>query len=191
MKPIQYYIGILSVLGYVYCLPVVGQVEDKVVRKGNPRLEYTDVKTGRSPEGKMFTVSFNIVESINRLRTQEIVYIYPSLVSSDGNIRTAFSPLCISGKKRYKVVARKERLGGNPGTLLPVKDIRSSRDLREPGISVREALPFERWMASAHLFLREEVYGCAECGKGVSQLNIPVTGIDLFGPEDYKYASSG
>lgn len=55
MKPIQYYIGILSVLGYVYCLPVVGQVEDKVVRKGNPRLEYTDVKTGRSPEGKMFT----------------------------------------------------------------------------------------------------------------------------------------
>ena len=78
MKPIQYYIGILSVLGYVYCLPVVGQVEDKVVRKGNPRLEYTDVKTGRSPEGKMFTVSFNIVESINRLRTQEIVYIYPS-----------------------------------------------------------------------------------------------------------------
>lgn len=65
MKPIQYYIGILSVLGYVYCLPVVGQVEDKVVRKGNPRLEYTDVKTGRSPEGKMFTVSFNIVESIN------------------------------------------------------------------------------------------------------------------------------
>lgn len=37
MKPIQYYIGILSVLGYVYCLPVVGQVEDKVVRKGNPR----------------------------------------------------------------------------------------------------------------------------------------------------------
>ena len=187
MKSIQYYIGILSVLGYVYCLPVVGQVEDKVVRKGNPRLEYTDVKTGRSPEGKMFTVSFNIVESINRLRTQEIVYIYPSLVSSDGNIRTAFSPLCISGKKRYKVVARKERLGGNPGTLLPVKDIRSSRDLREPGISVREALPFERWMASGHLFLREEVYGCSECGKGVSQLNIPVTGIDLFGPEDYKY----
>lgn len=187
MKPIQYYIGILSVLGYVYCLPVVGQVEDKVVRKGNPRLEYTDVKTGRSPEGKMFTVSFNIVESINRLRTQEIVYIYPSLVSSDGNIRTAFSPLCISGKKRYKVVARKERLGGNPGTLLPVKDIRSSKDLREPGISVKEALPFERWMASGHLFLREEVYGCAECGKGVSQLNIPVTGIDLFGPEDYKY----
>ena len=39
MKPIQYYIGILSVLGYVYCLPVVGQVEDKVVRKGNPRLD--------------------------------------------------------------------------------------------------------------------------------------------------------
>ena len=166
---------------------MVGQAGDKVVRKGNSRLEYTDVKTERSPEGKMFTVSFNIVESINRLRTQEIVYIYPSLVSSDGNVRTDFSPLCISGKKRYKVVARKERLGGNSGTLLPVKDIRNSRNLRESGISVKETLPFERWMASGHLSLREEVYGCAECGKGVSQSNIPVTGIELFGPEDYKY----
>lgn len=52
MKPIQYYIGILSVLGYVYCLPVVGQVEDKVVRKGNPRLEYTDVKPDVARKGK-------------------------------------------------------------------------------------------------------------------------------------------
>ena len=99
MKPIQYYIGILSVLGYVYCLPVVGQVEDKVVRKGNPRLEYTDVKTGRSPEGKMFTVSFNIVESINRLKTQEIVYIYPSLVSSDG-ISGLLSRLCVFPERK-------------------------------------------------------------------------------------------
>lgn len=89
-------------LGYVYCLPVVGQVEDKVVRKGNPRLEYTDVKTGRSPEGKMFTVSFNIVESINRLMTQEIVYIYPSLVSSDGNIRTAFSAFVYFRKEKIQ-----------------------------------------------------------------------------------------
>ena len=103
----------------------------------------------------MFTVSFNIVESINRLRTQEIVYIYPSLVSSDGNIRTAFSPLCISGKKRYKVVARKERLGGNPGTLLPVKDIRSSKDLREPGISVKEALPLNvGWLPAISFFVK-------------------------------------
>ena len=49
MKPIQYYIGILSALGYVYCLPVVGQAGDKVVRKGNSRLEYTDCLLYTSP----------------------------------------------------------------------------------------------------------------------------------------------
>ena len=44
MRPIDYYIGILSVMGYVYCLPLAGQAGNKVVRGGNPRLEYTDLK---------------------------------------------------------------------------------------------------------------------------------------------------
>ena len=32
MRPIQYYIGILLVLEYAYCLPLAGQVKDKVAR---------------------------------------------------------------------------------------------------------------------------------------------------------------
>jgi len=34
MRPIQYYIGILLVLEYAYCLPLAGQVKDKVAREG-------------------------------------------------------------------------------------------------------------------------------------------------------------
>lgn len=187
MRPIQYYIGILLVLEYAYCLPLAGQVKDKVAREGGGRLEYTEVKTERSTDGKMLTVSFKIADSLNRLGAQEMLYIYPSLVSSDGNAKVDFPLLCISGKKRYRAVVRKKTLGNNPYTLVPVKDIRRTGDLKGGVIPVRETLPFERWMASGHLSFREEVYGCAECGKGVSQLNIPVTGIDLFGPEDYKY----
>ena len=187
MRPIDYYIGILSVMGYVYCLPLAGQAGNKVVRGGNPRLEYTDLKVGRSTDGKVFTASFNIAGSVKRLGAQEIVYIYPSLVSSDGKIKTDFLPLCISGRKRYKAVIRRETLGGNPDTSVPVKDIRKAGDLKGTGISVREALSFERWMASGYLSLREEMYGCAECGRGVSQTNMSVTGIDLFEPEDYEY----
>ena len=36
MRPIQYYIGILLVLEYAYCLPLAGQVKDKVAREGGP-----------------------------------------------------------------------------------------------------------------------------------------------------------
>lgn len=187
MGPIQYYIGILLVLAYAYCLPLAGQVKDKVAKEGNPRLEYTEVKTERSTDGKTLTVSFKIADPVNRLGAQEMLYIYPSLVSSDGNAKVDFPLLCISGKKRYRAVVRKKTLGSNPYTSVPVKDIRRTGDLKGGGIPVRETLPFERWMASGHLSLREEVYGCAECGKGVSQSNIPVTGIELFGPEDYKY----
>lgn len=67
MRPIDYYIGILSVMGYVYCLPLAGQAGNKVVRGGNPRLEYTDLKVGRSTDGKVFTASFNIAGSVKRL----------------------------------------------------------------------------------------------------------------------------
>ena len=99
MRPIDYYIGILSVMGYVYCLPLAGQAGNKVVRGGNPRLEYTDLKVGRSTDGKVFTASFNIAGSVKRLGAQEIVYIYPSLVSSDGKIKTdSFPCVYLEGK---------------------------------------------------------------------------------------------
>ena len=98
MRPIQYYIGILLVLEYAYCLPLAGQVKDKVAREGGGRLEYTEVKTERSTDGKMLTVSFKIADSLNRLGAQEMLYIYPSLVSSDGNAKVDFPLLCISGK---------------------------------------------------------------------------------------------
>ena len=52
MRPIQYYIGILLVLEYAYCLPLAGQVKDKVAREGGGRLEYTEVKTERSTDGE-------------------------------------------------------------------------------------------------------------------------------------------
>lgn len=186
MRPIHY-IGILSFMGYVHCLPLAGQVKEKVAREGNPRLEYTEVKTERSTDGKTLAISFNVTGSVNRLGAQEMLYVYPSLVSSDGNTGVNFPPLCISGKTRYRAVARRKTLGGNPDTSVSVKDIRRAGDLKGGGIPVRKTLPFERWMASGHISFREEVYGCAECGKGVARTDIPVTGIDLFGPEDYEY----
>ena len=186
MRPIHY-IGILSFMGYVHCLPLAGQVKEKVAREGNPRLEYTEVKTERSTDGKTLAISYNVTGSVNRLGAQEMLYVYPSLVSSDGNTGVNFPPLCISGKTRYRAVARRKTLGGNPDTSVSVKDIRRAGDLKGGGIPVRKTLPFERWMASGHISFREEVYGCAECGKGVARTDIPVTGIDLFGPEDYEY----
>lgn len=36
MRPIDYYIGILSVMGYVYCLPLAGQAGNKLSGEGIP-----------------------------------------------------------------------------------------------------------------------------------------------------------
>ena len=159
MRPIDYYIGILSVMGYVYCLPLAGQAGNKVVRGGNSRLEYTDLKVGRSTDGKVFTASFNIAGSVKRLGAQEIVYIYPSLVSSDVKIKTDFLPLCISGRKRYKVVIRRETLGGNPDTSVPVKDIRKAGDLKGTGIrSLNGGKVYTDLLSTVYPVLRRTVF---------------------------------
>lgn len=186
MRPIHYYIGILSFMGYVYCLPLAGQVKRMVAREVNPRLEYTEVKTERSEDGEALTVSFN-VSSMIQLNSQEIIYVYPSLVSADGSTKIALSPLCISGKKRYKAVMRKKTLSGNSDTLPFIEGIRKSQSLKKSKISVRETVPFERWMATGHVSLREEIYGCTECAKNVNQSDVSVEKINLFGPGDYRY----
>ena len=127
----------------------------------------------------MFTVSFNIVESINRLKTQEIVYIYPSLVSSHGNIRTT-SRLCVFPERKDTRLLPVRKNWVVTGYITSCEGY-SQFQRFEGAWNLRQgSIAFERWMASGHLLLREEVYGCAECGKGVSQLNIPVTGIDLL-----------
>lgn len=116
MRPIHY-IGILSFMGYVHCLPLAGQVKEKVAREGNPRLEYTEVKTERSTDGKTLAISFNVTGSVNRLGAQEMLYVYPSLVSSDGNTGVNFPPLCISGKDKIQGCCPQENSGRKPGHI--------------------------------------------------------------------------
>ena len=54
---------------------LAGQAGNKVVRGGNPRLEYTDLKVGRSTDGKVFTASFNIAGSVKRLGPRRLLSI--------------------------------------------------------------------------------------------------------------------
>ena len=186
MKPILYYVRILSVLGCACCISQPGQAKDKSLKSNVLRLEYTNMKTERSGGGETLTVSFDVASTL-RLGSQEIVYVYPSLVSFDGKIKREFAPLCISGKKRYRAVMRKKHLDGDMGTLPSVEKVYKFGSFKKSGTSFQETIPFERWMASGHLSLREEIYGCAKCGKGINESDIPVAELKLFGPADYEY----
>ena len=92
MKPILYYVRILSVLGCACCISQPGQAKDKSLKSNVLRLEYTNMKTERSGGGETLTVSFDVASTL-RLGSQEIVYVYPSLVSFDGKIKREFAPL--------------------------------------------------------------------------------------------------
>lgn len=103
------------------------------------------------------------------LGSQEVAYLFPVYVSADGRDSVRLEPVCVAGKRRYKVIKRRKALGnlkpGNSGS----GEVRSAKVLESSGLTVKRSVPFERWMADGRLVVREVSYGCAECGTNESE----------------------
>lgn len=142
----------------------------------------SNVKIERFNNNKQLKVSFSINPD-RKIASQEMVYIYPALVSEDNSQQVNLEPVCIVGKKRAKVIKR-SRVLKNKMHLPTVEEVHPAKFT---SIDVERTVPFERWMAKARLVLREEVYGCAECKKKERERDSYATGIHLFSPEDYRF----
>lgn len=143
----------------------------------------SNVKIERSQDRQHLNISFSILTD-SKMASQELIYIYPTLVSADDSERISLDPLCIVGKKRAKVIKRAKVLK-NVVSLPVVDEVHTAG---APSIDVMRSVPFERWMAKSRLVLREEVYGCAECKKNDRERDSYETGLHLFSPEDYRYS---
>lgn len=146
-----------------------------------------DVKSMRSADGKSLQLFMN-VDADAHLASQEVLAVYTSLVSADGNKKIDFSPVNIAGRNRYKAIRRSKVLNKksvsphSSETLYPLSGIKG----QETAL-LQESIPFERWMADGHIEVREEVYGCANCERSRSTGTVAEVGIPLFGAKDYSY----
>lgn len=143
----------------------------------------SNVKIERSQDRQHLNVSFSVLPD-RKIMSQELVYIYPTLVSADNSKEVSLEPLCIVGNKRAKVIKRAKVLK-NKMHLPVVEEVHSAKFA---SIEVERSVPFERWMAKSRLVLREEVYGCAECKKKDRERGSYDAGIHSFSPEDYRYS---
>lgn len=186
MRSIQCYMELLVVWGCLCCTAISGQAKENVGRNIPLRWEY-EVAAERSEDGGVLQLSFQMNAS-TMITSQEILSIYPSLVSADGNNRIDFSPVSIAGKIRYKTIMRKIALGKTHETWLSsVGELYDFHSVQEKGVLIQESVPFERWMADGHIVVRENSVGCVGCGLYESDAIVAQVGLPLFGEKDYVY----
>ena len=187
MKPLQYYKKQILVMGCLGMFPLLSSAQDILSTSGTLRWDYSNSHVEREAGGDVLDITFS-VSPLAGLKNQEIAYLFPVYVSADGHDSVRLEPVCVSGKRRYKVIKRRKTLGnlkpGDPGS----GEVRSSKELKSSGLTVKSSVPFERWMADGRLVVREVSYGCAECGTNESEGIAFQAGIPLFGEKDYAYS---
>lgn len=185
MKPLRYYKQLFLAMGLLGTLPTYALAQDTWF-PGELNWDYSGSRVERSLNGDSLVIELTVSPSV-KLRGQEMVYIFPRYVSADGKESVELEPVCISGKKRYKVIKRRKALhnqkAGQPGS----GDVYSIDGLKEAPLTFKSSFPFERWMADGHVAVKERIYGCAECGTDVHGGTAIVGNIPLFGERNYTY----
>ena len=107
---------------------IFGHAQEIAERNLSPLHWRYDVRVKRSADGKSLRFSLH-VDAMTRLESQNVLVIYPSLVSASGDDRIDFAPVGIAGRIRYKAITRSKALGENSRTsrfdneLHPFSDI--------------------------------------------------------------------
>ena len=177
MKKALYILLLLSLM-----IPGVARAQENPVR-----LTYANAAVSRSQDGKTLLLSFTVAPGDKGVGYQEVVYIYPVLTAADGRRSITFDPVRVSGYGRYKVLRRAKALHSTVAVPDAAVTLRT-KEIKNTPYTVSQSVPFESWMATATLDVKEAVYGCAECGKAEGLTNLLKAYIPYFNPSDYAYA---
>ena len=186
MKPYHINKKQILIMGCLGMFPLFSSAQDILSTSGTSRWDYSNSRVEREPGRDALDITFSVFP-LAGLGSQEVAYLFPVYVSADGRDSVRLEPVCVAGKRRYKVIKRRKALGnlkpGNSGS----GEVRSAKVLESSGLTVKRSVPFERWMADGRLVVREVSYGCAECGTNESEDIAFQAGIPLFGEKDYAY----
>ena len=163
MKPYHINKKQILIMGCLGMFPLFSSAQDILSTSGTSRWDYSNSRVEREPGRDALDITFSVFP-LAGLGSQEVAYLFPVYVSADGRDSVRLEPVCVAGKRRYKVIKRRKALGnlkpGNSGS----GEVRSAKVLESSGLTVKRSVPFERWMADGRLVVREVSYGCAECG---------------------------
>lgn len=97
MRSMHYYIKLAVVCASLGLTAIFGQAQEIAERNLSPLHWRYDVRVKRSADGKSLRFSLH-VDAMTRLESQNVLVIYPSLVSASGDDRIDFAPVGIAGR---------------------------------------------------------------------------------------------
>lgn len=186
MKPLQYYKKQIFIMGCLGMFPMLVFAQETLSLANGLHGDYSGSRVERSADGDKLDIEFSI-GLVEKLKSQQMMYISPRFVSVDGKKSVELEPVCISGRRRYKVVKRRKTLHNVKSDQLGYGEVHSVKELKETPLTFKSSFPFESWMADGHLVVDEKLYGCAECGMSKNDGIALQAGIPLFGAKDYAY----
>ena len=186
MKPLQYYKKQIFIMGCLGMFPMLVFAQETLSSANGLHGDYSGSRVERSADGDKLDIEFSI-GLVEKLKSQQMMYISPRFVSVDGKKSVELEPVCISGRRRYKVVKRRKTLHNVKSDQLGYGEVHSVKELKETPLTFKSSFPFESWMADGHLVVDEKLYGCAECGMSKNEGIALQAGIPLFGAKDYAY----
>lgn len=110
------------------------------------------------------SISFDISLDALQVKRNNMLVLTPVLKSNENALDSiALPPVVVAGKKRNKILNRKEVLGEQ----LPLADdpvaVVARKNNSEQSVHYNVAVPYRPWMQDASLSLQHEVSGCADC----------------------------
>ena len=186
MKPLQYYKKQIFIIGYLGMFPVFTFAQETLSSDSGLYWDYSGSRVERSVDGNKLDIEFSI-GLVEKLKSQQMMCLSPRFVSADGTKSVGLEPVCISGRRRYKVIKRRKTLHNQKSDQLGYGEVYSVKELTEAPLTFKSSFPFERWMADGHLVVDEKLYGCAECGMNENEGVAFQACIPLFGAKDYAY----
>lgn len=187
MKLMRNHMRLFFTLGCLGMLTVNPNAQNTVLPTANLCWDYSGSRVQRSNDGSKLDIILSIKPALG-LKGQEMVYVYPTYVAADGRDSVKLEPVCILGRKRFKVVKRRRALHNLKDDQYMLRKAFTVDDVENSPLAFEKSFPFERWMSDGYIVVQEKKYGCAECGISAVDGRVVRTHIPLFGPDDYGYS---
>ena len=143
MKPYHINKKQILIMGCLGMFPLFSSAQDILSTSGTSRWDYSNSRVEREPGRDALDITFSVFP-LAGLGSQEVAYLFPVYVSADGRDSVRLEPVCVAGKRRYKVIKRRKALGnlkpGNPGS----GEVRSAKVLESSGLTVKRSVPSGR-----------------------------------------------
>jgi outer membrane protein OmpA-like peptidoglycan-associated protein len=147
-----------------------------------------DATAKRTNSGQV-VIDMKIDGSKAELSSHEAVVITPVLRTGDHSLE--LQSVIVNGNNRFKIVERRLFFGERDPYGLKDSYVSLTR-MNADIIGYTQRVPYQEWMEAAHLDMKQQIYGCADC-KGVENWNTLLS-LDLRKPEikkpQIKYAVS-